>query len=140
MQKTPRQNKSKDEIAANMAHTQKIERTKVLVRLMFPFIEEQKSIYDAQTVCAAAAGYIKQELNLKTTNIIVKDLLIDLSNDKGDKVLKDAVENLINLFQTEKADDAIQVLDRVARGLGEFSSAAYMKNPMKVIKIDEFIA
>lgn len=140
MEKTPRINKTKEEIANQMAYTQKIERQKVLARLIFPFIQDQKTIYDAQTVVNAAAGYIKNELVLKTSNIIVKDLPVDVLKDTGDKVLKDAVINLINLMQTEKADDAIALLERFGNGLADFSSKEYMKNPMEVIKMDEFIA
>jgi hypothetical protein len=107
---------------------------------MFPFLQDQKTIYDAQTVVNAAAGYIKQELSIKVANIIVKDLPVDLSKDKSDKVLVDAVTNLVNLFQTEKADDAIALLERFGNGLGQFSSAKFMENPMSVIKPEEFIA
>lgn len=140
MAKIPRVNKSKEDIAAQMAFMQKIERQKVLARLIFPFIQDQKTIYDAQTVVNAAAGYIKQELALKASNIIVKELSVSISADKGDKVLKDAVENLINLMQTEKADDAVALLERFGNGLGEFSSKKYMENPMNIIKVEDFIA
>lgn len=140
MAKTPRINKTKEDISAQMAHTQKIERQKVLARLVFPFIQDQKTIYNAQTVVNAAAGYIKQELALKASNIIVKELTIDISRDKGDKVLKDAVINLVNLMQTEKADDAVALLERFGNGLGEFSASKYMENSMDIIKLEDFVA
>lgn len=138
--KTKRVNKSKEEIAAQMVQTQKIERMKVLAKLIYPFIEDQKSIFDAQTVLNAAAGYIEHEHNLKSSNIIVKELPIDLSKDGGPKELVDATQNVINLLQTEKADDSVALLKRFAQGLTQFSSQKYMEQPMSTIKIDDLVA
>ena len=138
--KPKRVNKSKEQIAAQMVSQQKVERMKVLARLIYPFIEDQKSIYDAQTVLNAAAGYIEHEHQLKTSNIIVKDLPIDLSKDGGEKRLVDAVQNLINLLQTEKSDDSVALLKRFANGLTTFSSQKYMEQPMNTIKIDDLFA
>ncbi len=134
-----RHNKTKEEIATQLVSTAKVERMKVLARLIWPFIQDQKSIYDAQTALNAAAGYIKQELNAKATQIIVKELPIDLKDEKA-SLIKTAVENLIGLLQTEKADDAAALLERMGNSLGQFAAAKYMKEPMSAVSMDEFIA
>lgn len=139
MEKKKRVNKTKDELAEQIAKTARIERMKVLARLVWPFIQDQKTIYDAQTAVNAAAGFIKQELQAKTEQIIVKDLPIDLSNEK-DSPIKAAVENLIQLMQTEKAEDAANLLEKMGNSFGQFAASKYMANPVSWISMDEFIA
>jgi hypothetical protein len=131
--------KNKEELRAEMARIEKIERQKVLARLIFPHIADQKTIYDAQTVVQALAGFIKQELALKASNIIVKELPVDFSNEK-DSPIKKAMVDLIVLLQTEKADDCVALLERFGSGLGQFSASKYMENPMSSVNVDDFVA
>ena len=138
--KTKRVPKSKDELKAQMAHLQKVEHQKKLARRIYPLIEDQKTIYDAQTVLNAAAGYIKNELARKSTSFTVAELSVDASKDKGDKALVKAVQNIIELLQGEKADDSVALLERFANGVAQYSSGKYMENPMKVIGIEDLIA
>lgn len=139
MQKKPRVNKSKEEIAAQLAHKQKVDRQRVLARLIFPFIQDQKTIYDAQTVVNALAGYLKQDFETKTRAIVVKDLTVDLSKEE-ESPIKTAVLNLQGLLQAESADSAIEILQLVGNGLSQFASKKYMENPMNIIPVDEFVA
>lgn len=139
MQKKPRVNKNKDEIAAQMKQDARIARQKVLARLIFPFIEDQKTIYNAQTVVMAASGFIKAAVAQRMTELVVKDLAIDLSKE-DDGPIKSAVQALLGLLQTENADDAAALLERFGNGLGQFSSKKYMENPMNIIPIDDFVA
>lgn len=139
MLKKPRVNKSKPELEAEILRKQKIDRQKVLARLIFPFIEDQKSIYDAQTVVMALSGFIKAAIAERMTKLVVKDLTIDLSNE-ADSPIKASVEALLGLLQTENADDASALLERFGNGLGQFASKKYMENPMNIIPVDEFVA
>ena len=123
-----------------MVRLQRIEHQKKVARLVYPFIKDQKTIYDAQTVLNAAAGYIKNELAIKASSFAVKDLPVDLSKDKGDKVMVEAVKSLIVAFKDEKADDFIALLERFANGVAQYSSGKYMENPMKIIKMEDLIA
>lgn len=139
MQKQPRKNKSKAELQAELDHKAKIDHQKTVARLIFPFIEDQPTIYDAQTVVNAAAGYIKYGTQQKAIALSVKDLSIDLSKEPVSP-LKTAVENVLNLLQDENADGAVALLERFGSGLGQYASVQYMKNPMNIIPVDEFIA
>lgn len=139
MPKKKRVNKSKEEIAKQIAHTARIERMKVLARLIWPFIQDQATIYDAQTALSAAAGFIKQGLEIKTEQVIVKDLAFDLSGDDASPI-KTAVENLINLMTTEKAADASALLEKMSNQLTQFGASKYLQNPMAMVSADEFIA
>ena len=137
--KKPRVNKEKEEIAAQMASTQRVERMKVLARLIWPFLEPQETIYDAQTVLNATAGFLKQELNKKTELIIVKDLPVDLSKEK-DSEIKNGINHLLQLLQTEKAEDTIQLLEKMGNSFGQYAALEYLKNPMSIMERDKFIA
>ena len=139
MQKKPRINKTKAELQAELEHKAKIDHQKTVARLIFPFIEDQPTIYDAQTVVNAAAGYIKYGAQQKALELSVKDVSIDLKKEP-DSPLKTAVENVLNLLQDEQADSAVALLERFGNGLGQFSAAKYLKNPMNIIPVDEFIA
>jgi len=137
--KKPRLNKTKEELLAFAKHKAKMERQRTLVKMLWPFIQDQKTIYDAQTVVAATAGFIKQELDTKINSIVVKELTVDLSKEK-DAVIKNAIENLLGLFQTESAEDASALLQKVAEYLGTYSAKKYMENKMEVIALDDFVA
>ena len=139
MQKIKRIPKSKEELKAQMAHMQKIERSKKLARLIFPVVASMKTIYDAQTVVMALSGFIKAGLAEKMTAFTVNDVGVDLSKEKKSDV-KAAVFALVTLLEDENADEMTALLERFGRGLGEFASKKYMENPMSVIKMEDFIA
>lgn len=137
--KKPRTNKTKDQIAAEIAHVQKVNRDKTLVKLMFPLIEGQKSVYDAQTVVNALSGFIKARLDEKAAELLIKDLNLDLSKEE-DSLIKTAILNLIDMLAIEKAKDTASLLERLGNTFAQFGANEYLKQPMSVIKITDIIA
>jgi hypothetical protein len=131
--------KSKDELKKQMEHSAKIERQKKLARIIFPMLQSQKTIYDAQTAVNAVAGFIKSGIALKMIELKVKDVEFDLSKEKNG-VIKDAMLEIHAHLMDETADEAAALLERFGNGLGQFASSEYMKNPMSSIDIDKFIA
>lgn len=137
--KTKRVPKSKEELKVQMAHLQRVEKQKQLARLVFPVVASMKTIYDAQTVVNALAGFVKAELADKLSTYRVIDLDITLSKEK-DGPIKAAILALRDVIETETAEDAAALLEKFGNSLGQYSSSQYMKNSMKSIKMDEFIA
>lgn len=131
-------NQSKEQLHKQMQSAARVERMKVVARIIFPLVADQKTIYDAQTAFNAAAGYIKQALQEKTGEILVKDITIQ--KVKGEKGIKYSVDAIIAILQNEKAEDSYEILERMGNSLGQFSAARYLKNPMSDIKMDDFIA
>lgn len=134
-----RVNKSKEEIASKMKHDATIAKQKLLARSIFPLLEKQKSIYDAQTVVNAIAGFVKLGIANKMVGFKVKDVDFDLSKEKAG-VIKDGMLAIHSLIMNENADEVVALLEKFGNGLGQFSSLQYMKNKMSVINVDEFIA
>jgi|ERR1700761_2272178 len=134
-----RVNKSKEEIAAQMKYQQEIEHQKKLARAMFPILSSIETIYDAQTAVAALAGFIKADMEDKIAALKVQDLEIDLSKEE-DSPIKTAMLELRKLFDGESADDSAKLLERFGDTLAKYASKEYMKNPMDIIKMDDFIA
>lgn len=139
MNKKPRVNKTKEQIVADVKHIEKVQREKALVKLMWPFIESQKTIYDAQTVLQALSGFIKVEMDKKSSELIVKELSIDLSKEK-DSEIKTAVLKLLGLLEIEKAKDTASLLERFGNILAQYSAGEYLKNPMSMVSLDKIIA
>jgi len=135
---TKRINKTKDEVAKEMAHKEMIKAQKALAKRIYATIEKQDTIYDAQTVVNAVAGYIKYELSVKEAGIKLKDLIIDLKNAPKSKISK-AMEELVKELQLENAKDTAMLLERFGQTLGHFSSHEFMKNKMSKIKIEDLI-
>lgn len=135
----PRKNKSKDEILAEMERNTNVAHQKTLARVLFPLLSEQETIYDAQTAVAALAGYIKLEIEKKAAQTSIRDLPVDFSKEK-DSLIKSAMTNMLDAIQGENAEKAIALLERIGSGLGQYAAGKYMKNPMKIIEMDDFIA
>lgn len=131
--------KTKDELKKKLEHEEKIIRQKKLARLIFPMLSSQKSIYDAQTVVQAVAGFVKLGIANKMTQFTVKDVEFDLSKEKAGAI-KDAMLKIHSSLMNENADETVAFLERFGNGLGQFSSLQYMKNKMDVINLDDFIA
>ena len=136
---TKRINKSKPEIKNDMAAQKNLSRQKDLARKIWPFVADQKTIYDAQTVVNALAGFIKAGIAERMTGLVVDNLVIDFSKEKK-SALKDSVTMLHDAMLEENADELVAILERFGNGLGQFSSSKYMTNPMSVISMDDFIA
>lgn len=137
--KSPRVNKSKEQIAAQIAQVQKVDREKMLVKLMFPIIENMKTIYDAQTVLQALSGFIKAKVDQKAAEFFVKDLQIDLSKEE-DSEIKTAMEALLGLIEIEKGKDIAGLLERFGNILAQHSAREFMKQSMREITLDKIIA
>lgn len=139
MQKPKRVNKSKEELAKQMKYLQELEHQKKLARAMFPILESQKTIYDAQTVVNALAGFIKADMEDKIAELKVSDLEINLKKEE-DGSIKTAILKLRELFNKESADDAAKLLERFGAGLGQYGAKKYLENPMSEIKMEDFVA
>lgn len=138
-QKQPRENKKKEEITADMKKKQHVERQKTLARLIFPAVTNLKTVYDAQTVFNAVAGYIKLELMKEEAKLRVSDLAIDLSKEK-DTPIKHAVSNIFELIRDENATDAANLIELMGNKLPEFLANKAVRGPMSQVTAEEFIA
>lgn len=139
MPKTKRIPKTKNQLLAETEYRQKVDREKVLVKLMFPFVSTQKTIYDAQTALSALAGFLKFEMGKQQEGILVSDLKIDFSKEPESEIKK-AMLNLYGLVQPEKAKDVAALLERFGNTLAQYSANQFMKNPMSDISIDKIVA
>lgn len=137
--KTPRTNKTKEQLIQEIARKEKVEREKSLCRLIWPFIGELDTIYDAQTAVTALSGFISADIKKKTDALKVSDLTIDLSGETPSKIV-DAVKALHGLVEHETAVDVASLLERFGRTLAMYSSNEFMKNPMKILTVDNIIA
>lgn len=133
-----RVNKTKQEIAKEMAHRAKIEKDKALVRRIFPLLQTE-TIYDAQTALGAVAGYIKFDLAKKEGMLKVNDLLLDLSKEPESAITE--TMNAIKVeLQDENARDVASLLERISNSFAQYGAAQYLKNPMKDLNVDEIVA
>lgn len=137
--KKPRVNKSKTQLVEDIQKKQKTDRERTLVKLMFPLVEGQDSIYDAQTAVAALSGFIKADVDRRAAELLVQDLKIDLSKEKDSKI-KTAVLELLGLLGPEKARDVANLLERFGNTLAQYSAHEYMKQSMKEISLDKILA
>jgi hypothetical protein len=134
-----RVNKTKDEIAEDIRHTQYVEKQKRLARLIFPVIEDMETVYDAQTVLNAVAGFIKYDLVVKEEAFKVHQVAFDTSKiDDGE--VKTRILKLIDLLQVEGAKDVADLLEFMGSKLPQHLAHSHIKGPMSQIKSDEFIA
>lgn len=122
-----------------MEHTANIQHQKTLARIIFPLIESQKTIYDAQTAVNALAGYIKLEIAKKAALTTIKDLPIDFSKEE-DSPIKESMTAILPALQSENADKTSALLEKIGSSLAQFAAGKYMENPMSIIHVDDFIA
>ena len=137
--KKPRINKTKEQLATEIKHLEKVNRDKMLVKMIFPLLSGQKNIYDAQTVLAALSGFIKSELDKKSAEFVVKDLKIDLSKEE-DSEIKSAIISLMGLLEIEKAKDTAALLERFGNVLAQYSANEFMKGPISGVSVDSLVA
>lgn len=139
MPKPKRVNKTKPEILEEMRRKDKVNREKALCKLIWPHIENQETIYDAQTVLNALSGYITFNLQKKQDEIKVSDINLDFSKEPESK-LKVAIVELSRLLSLESAKDTASLLERFGKTLAQYAAAQYLKNPMKDLNMGEIIA
>lgn len=139
--RSPQMNKA--DVAAAMAQQQKqtarVAREKTLVKMMWPIIEQLKTIYDAQTLLSAFAGFVSYDIEKKANEVKVSDVTIDLSKEKDAK-MKDAMEKLAGLMAGEPAKDAANLARRFADTIAQYSAQTFMKQKMKSVKLTDFLA
>lgn len=139
MPKPKRVNKTKAELEAQMKQSAKIARMVALVKLMWPFVESQETIYDTQTVFNALGGYIEQGLKIKEDETKVSDLGIDLSGEKDTKIKK-AMVDLVGLMEIENARDMVTLTRKVADILGQHGANQFLKGPMSSVKVTDIVS
>jgi len=139
MPKPKRVNKSKDQLIADLKNIEKINREKTLVKLMFPYLKDQKSIYDAQTVLGALSGFVKIELDKKVAALLIKDLEINLDKEQPSEI-KTAIISLIGLLELENAQEMAKLLERFGNTLAQYSAHEFMKHPISEIKIENIVS
>lgn len=135
---TKRVNKTKDEIAKEMAHKAKVEKQKALARRMFPLLEVE-TIYDGQTALNALSGYIKFEMAVRESKLKINDLLLDLKKEPDTQITK-VMEALKAEFQDEPAKELSELMERMANTLQSFIARKYVNNPMSEIKMEDIVA
>lgn len=133
-----RVNKTKDEIAKEMAHKANIEKQKALARRMFPLLAVE-SIYDGQTALNALSGYIKFEMAVRESKLKINDLLLDLKKEPDTQITK-VMEALKAEFQDEPAKELSDLMERMAKTLESFIARKYINNPMSEIKMEDIVA
>lgn len=133
-----RVNKTKDEIAKEMAHRAKVEHQKALARRMFPLLEVE-SIYDGQTALNALSGYIKFEIAVRESKLKINDLLLDLKKEPDTQITK-VMEALKAEFQDEPAKELSELMERMAKTLEAFIARKYINNSMSEIKLEDIVA
>lgn len=137
--KTPRINKTKEQIQADMKQIEKVKHIKEVVRKVYPLLEGVDSIYEAQTVLNALQGFIKVELEKVVDKITVGVLPLELEKEKDSKI-KGAILSIALAMKDEPADEFSQTIERLARAFSDFGSNKFLKNPMSELKIEDILA
>lgn len=134
-----RVNKTKEEVAHDMKVMAMAKEKIALVRRIYPFIKDNKSIYDAQTALYALAGYIKFELQQKERAFTIDDLALDMSKEKENEI-KDTILKLMEEFKGEKGFSIAAILSEVGDSLQKYGAIKYLENPMSIIEEKDFVA
>ena len=138
MQKPSRVTLSKEEMINKMNQDAKLAKLVQLVKLMWPMVENQKAIYNAQTVFFATAGFIEAGLKDKTEKLTVKDLEIDLTKqEECDE--KESMKNILGLLEIENARDMADLCKKVGDHIGQFGAGEFVKGPMSNLKVSDIV-
>ncbi len=136
--KAPLKNRSKEDIKAEIARTNKVKHERELALKIWEHIKGMKSIYDAQTALQAVSGFVTFEYARKTQNVLCGDLTVDLKREK-DKEMKKIMEAILVIIKGENAKDTAGFLERYGKMLAMYSSMEYMKKPMSELNRDKII-
>lgn len=134
-----RVNKSKEEISADMAHSQKVTHMKEIVSTIFPIVEKVDTIYDAQTVVNALSGFIAALLEKKVLDIKLSELKLDLSTEDDSKI-KTAILDIVESMKDESAQEISETLERFGSTLSKLGAHKFLMNPMTEIKLEDLVA
>lgn len=136
--KTPRINKTKEQILSDIKQKQKVEHIKEVVRKVYPLLDVD-TIYDAQTVLNAIQGFIKVDLEERLDKIKLSDLALNFDKEKDSKI-KTAMQTIVKELADEPADEFSQTIERLARAFSDFGAQKFLKNDMGSLKIEEILA
>lgn len=131
--------KSKGEVEAGIKLVQSVQRTKVLARMIYPYLEGLDTVYDAQTAVNAASGHIKYGLVKAEDKLKISDLEMDLKTGK-DSAVKQAVIHILTMFEHEPASEIQKVLELMGNKFPEHVATVGLKQPMASIPMNDFIA
>ena len=131
-------NKSKEQIKAEMLLKAEISHEKQLATMIFPELQKQETVYDAQTLLHGLSGYIHHELENRTNKVLVGDLPVDVSKEK-EGAIRDSFKTILEMLKEEKADNVVKLLKRYGDMLGYYGSVQFLKNPMSIIKEEDLI-
>jgi uncharacterized protein YaaQ len=134
-----RVNKSKEQISAEMAHINKVAQIKDMVKRFFPKLENVESIYDAQTVVNALAGFIDANVEKQVAKIKLQDIEIDLSKEE-DSEIKKAILAIMEEFKDESAQELSETLERFGSTLTKFAADKFLREPMTTLKLEDILA
>lgn len=138
-QSLKRINKTKEEVASDIKRAEKVAHMKDVVRAIYPLLEGQSTIYDAQTVVNALSGFITAHIEKKVLDIKLNDIEIDLSKEDPSKI-KSSIVDIIALMKDESAQELTETLERLGRALSQYSANTFMKKPMAEIKLEDILA
>ena len=134
-----KKNKSKKELISEIEYKQQVERDKTLVKMIWPHLDNQASVYDAQTVVNALSGYIKASMAQKEEALKLSDLGIDLS-DNPDSDIKKSMLELIGMLAPENAKTTSILLERLGNALAQFGAAEFLKGKMEKVTLSDILA
>lgn len=133
------QDQQKSNLKALLNQKQKIERQKTVAKLIFPFIANLPTVYDAQTAVYAIAGYIELEMIKKEQGLKISDLLLDLSREKEGEITT-AMRLILGQLEIENAKESMDLLKTFGDKLPQFLSNRHLTDPMSTITSEDFIA
>ncbi len=105
---------------------------------MFPSIAKVDTIYDAQTVVNALAGFIDAHVEEKVRGIKLSDITIDLSKEEDSKI-KTAILEVIATFPDESAQELSETLERVGRMFSQYAANKFLSQPMSTMTVDDIV-
>jgi len=131
--------KTKQELVNEAKRSAYVNKQKDLARKIFPLIQSQKTVYNAQTVLTAVAGYIKTEFIKKMGEMKVSELKVELANEK-DKEIKKAMDEILAAVQDDEADNVEKILLLMSDKLAQYGANKFLKQPMSEVTAKDFIA
>jgi len=133
-----RTNKTKEEIKREMDNIERVKAQKIIVTKVFDKLGNQKSVYDAQTVVTALAGYINAEINAKIEKINISDINIDLSKEEESEILT-AMKEIKEMLGDEPAEVTGALLEKLGQAFSHFGASEFLKGPVTAIDINKII-
>ena len=132
-----RENKTKEQIVAEAEQKKEMNKQVALAKKIFETLKGQKTLYDAQTVLNAVAGFTTEAIRVKERNITISELEITLPKVKKMDSVSKNVEELIALLKDEKAQNVSILMRQMGQNLSEMGANKFLKSEMSSIKITD---